>query len=157
MAETTGRLAGRLQVEGEKVVQFFQSLAPEDWGLTVYTDGACWTVRQVLAHFVMSEISMGQLVENILAGGTGTPEDFDLNAYNERKVTALEAANPAKLLEQYTVVRRGTVERMRTLVDADLLKTGRHPFLGIAPVEEIVKLIYRHNSIHLREIRRALA
>jgi hypothetical protein len=34
-----------------------------------------------------------------------------------------------------------------------LLHQGRHPFLGRAPLSEIIKIIYRHNQIHLREIR----
>jgi len=40
--------------------------------------------------------------------------------------------------------------------DPDLEKSGRHPWLGMAQVEEIIKLMYRHNQIHQREIREAL-
>jgi hypothetical protein len=38
----------------------------------------------------------------------------------------------------------------------DLEIQGRHPFLGVAPLSDIIKLIYRHNQIHIREIRKTL-
>jgi hypothetical protein len=39
--------------------------------------------------------------------------------------------------------------------DPDLAKLGRHPFLGITSLEDIIKMVYRHNQIHMREIRRS--
>ena len=39
----------------------------------------------------------------------------------------------------------------------DLPKVGRHPFLGAAPLEDIIKLLYRHNQIHQRDVRRLLS
>jgi hypothetical protein len=38
----------------------------------------------------------------------------------------------------------------------DLERIGRNPFLGEVPLVEIVKLIYRHNQIHLRDLKRLL-
>jgi hypothetical protein len=39
---------------------------------------------------------------------------------------------------------------------ADLANTGRHPFLGWVAVEDIIKMLYRHDQIHLRDLRRLL-
>jgi hypothetical protein len=155
VTDTPHRLADRLLSEGGKTRQYFKDLAPDQWNLVVYSEGASWTVRQILAHIVAAESSMARLVKDILAGGKGTPENFDLDAYNERKVAGLSSAAVDDLLDQYTRLRSEFASLVRQMSIDDLAKTGRHPFLGIASLEEIVKLFYRHNQIHLRDIRRA--
>jgi hypothetical protein len=157
MSGTAEHLAARLEAEGQKTVEFFRNLAAPDWEREVYADGAVWRVRQVLAHFVASEISMCRLVEDVLRGGPGSPEDFRLNEYNQRRVAKLEEFLPDELIEHYTQARRETIELVQGLAPADLEKTGRHPFLGIASLEEIIKLMYRHNQIHQRDIRSAIS
>ncbi len=156
MTDTPAHLVERLSSEGEKIASTLSSLSPEQWEQALYTDGACWTVRQVLAHFVASERGFYSLISDILAGGSGAPEDFRLNEYNERKVDELAGASPAELLSLYTAQRQKTCELVSGMCPEDLLRTGRHPFLGVAPVEDMLKLIYRHNQIHLRDIRRLL-
>jgi hypothetical protein len=157
MSDARTRLVEKLDVECERSVAFFRELTQEQLNRVVYTDGAHWTPRQVLAHFSASETSMGKLIDNILGGGAGTPEDFDLNRYNERKASELEAESLEGLIERFMAARQATIEKVNRLNDDDLQKKGRHPFLGVAPVEDIVQLMYRHNQIHQREIRKALA
>lgn len=156
MTDSPERLAERLLAEGEKTAQFFRDLAPEAWDIAVYTEGATWTVLQVLAHFVASEDSMARLVRSIQSGGGGTPEGFDLDGYNTRKVANLQAASPAELLELFAERRRVTAAMTLAMSPEDLARTGRHPFLGVAPIADIVKLMYRHNGIHLRDIRKVI-
>jgi hypothetical protein len=157
MPETSERLASRLAEEGQKTQQFFSALSPEQWRCTLYTDGAQWTVHQVLAHFAITEVGIRSLMKNILAGGSGVPQDFDLNSYNERKVLGLGETVPDDLLAKFRSERQATIDWVRGLAAADLLKTGRHPWLGVAPIEEMIQLMYRHNQIHQRDIRKLLA
>ncbi len=35
-----------------------------------------------------------------------------------------------------------------SISQADLTEEGRHPYLGVAPLTDMIKLIYRHNQIH---------
>jgi hypothetical protein len=154
MSETPQHLAERLRDEGQKTEEFFQSLAPEELEKTLYSDGNCWKVRQLLAHFVATEVAIGVLIENILAGGSGAPENFDINAYNERKVMQLHNLSPRELQEQFTQRRQASVRLVQGMDLEDLQKIGRHPFLGVTTVEEIVKLLYRHIQIHQRDVRR---
>ena len=154
--EPSERLAERLLSEGEKTCQYFKSLAPEQWSLEIYTEGSCWSVRQILAHFVAAESGFARLVKDILAGGQGSPENFDLDAYNERKVAALESAAAEDLVNRFSLLRSEFACLVRQMSQDDLNKTGRHPFLGTASLEDIVKLLYRHNQIHLREIRKVM-
>jgi hypothetical protein len=153
---TPDRLAARLLSEGEKTARYFKDLAPEQWGLEIYTEGSCWTVRQILAHFVAAETGFTRLVQNILVGGEGSPENFDLDAYNERKVDGLEAAAVEDLISRYIQNRAEFAHLIRQMSAEDLAKTGRHPFLGPASLEQMAKLAYRHNQIHIREIRRVM-
>jgi hypothetical protein len=156
ISETPAWLAKRLLDEGQKAGAFFETLSPGQWDLPVYTEGACWKVRQVLAHFVATERAFCRLVTNILEGGSGTPEDFDLNAYNERKAAELAEVPAEELIRRYDDLRRETARLVAGLQPVDLARTGRHPFLGVVPLAEMLKLIYRHNQIHIREIRAVL-
>jgi len=156
MPDSPDLIAERMLVEGQKTLEFFRSLTPEQWESTIYTEGSVWTLRDVLAHFVSAELGMARLVENILGGGPGSPDDFDLNAYNERKVSALKGTSIEALLEQFASARQRSVALVRTISITDLAVSGRHPWLGVAPVADILKMMYRHNQIHQREIRRIL-
>ena len=154
MADTPQRLVNRLLEEGEKTRQFFEAMPTVDWDLQVYSDGGQWRIRQILAHFVATEASLQKLVKNILDGGEGTPLDFDLNRFNESRVSRLEDTSPSELLSQFYALRQQTAQLVAGIDPDELQRTGRHPFLGVASLEEIIKLMYRHNQIHQRDIRK---
>jgi len=155
MPDTPAHLSERMLSEGHKTFEFFRALTPEQWSLTIYTEGSEWAVRDVLAHFVSAESGMTRLVESILTGGAGTPDDFDLNAYNERKVAGLKGVSTGDLLAQFASMREKSAALARRLSPDDLLRTGRHPWLGVATIADILKMMYRHNQIHQRDIRRS--
>jgi len=157
MSDTPDFLAERLRHEGEKTTAFFLGLSPDVWEQVVYAEGRPWTVRQVLAHFVSVEGELFRLVENIAGNGSGAPENFNIDAFNQREVAALEAVPPPSLIERFQAYRQRTADWTARLSPADLEKQGRHPFVGLAPLAEIIRLIYRHNQIHQRDIRKLLA
>jgi len=150
------RLAEKLKIEGKKNLEFFRALTPDQWEQQVYSEGASWTVRQVFAHIAEAEKSIPRLITTILEGSPGVPEDFDLDGYNERKVNQLGDISPDELFERFTAHRTATVAMVNKMTPADLEKTGRHPFLGVAPVLEMLKLMVVHINLHQRDIRRAL-
>ena len=156
MTDTPDRLVERLNNEGQKTVEFFRTLQPADWQRTVYADGAHWTVHQLLAHFVSTEASIARLIENILAGGEGSPEDFDIDAFNETKAASLAQVPSADLLKQFAALRQASADLVGAMNTGNLQKMGRHPWLGVTSIEEIVKLLYRHNQIHQRDVRKLL-
>lgn len=150
-------LINRLHDEGAKSINFFNTISPDEWEITVYSDGSQWTLRQVLAHFALAEADLCRLVEQIVEGGQGVSDDFDLNAYNEYKVSTLPITSEAELIEVFRANRQNTIDMVSKLTDVDLEKTGKHPFLGITTIQDIIKLIYRHNQIHIREIRQIIS
>jgi uncharacterized protein (TIGR03083 family) len=150
------RLAGRMAAEGVKTVAFFESLPPEDWTQQVYTTGSEWRVREVLAHFVSAERAFAELLEDIVGGGTGAPRDLDIVEFNEREVPALAEETASALLDAFRAARRASADLAARMSDEDFNKHGYHPWFGDVDLGSMAKLVYRHNMIHLRDVRRAL-
>jgi hypothetical protein len=149
-------LAARLKAEGAAVIAFFQALPPAAWDLELYHDGGAWQVRDVLAHFIAAERGMQDLVEDVAAGGAGAGEDFNIDAYNRRTVSALRGQEPAVLLSQFAMVRERTAAITAALRPEQLENAGHHPYVGRSTLDEIIRAIYHHNSLHLRDLRAAL-
>lgn len=156
MSKLAQKLAGSLEREGARTLDFFNGLKDADWAVQVYSDGDAWTVHHLLAHFVEVEGSIAKLVRRILDGGPGVPEDFDIDRWNARYTMEMSAHDRAYLLAEFARRRAQTVAMARGLDDADLETTGRHPFLGPTQVKDMLKLMYVHLLQHQRDIRRAL-
>lgn len=156
MPDTPAFLSDRLRAEGEKAVQFFQSLTPQQWDAVVYTEGDTWSVRAVLAHFVTAERAFLQLFQSIQAGGPGASEDFDIDRFNASQQQKTSHLTPSDLLAQFQHTRADLANWVAGLTPHDLQQTGRHPFLGQTTLAEMIKMVYRHNQIHLRDLRRLL-
>lgn len=156
MSDTPVFLAERLKAEGEKLYTIFRNLTETQWQLEVYTEGTTWTIRNVLAHFVTSERGFLKLFTNILEGGIGSAEDFSIDRYNARQQEKTQDLTPDTLIEQFKSVRAQMVAWVTDLTEEDIRVEGRHPFLGLVPLADMIKMVYRHNQIHLRDIRRVL-
>ncbi len=156
MDPTLERIRKRMREEGEKTLAFFRSLDPTAWEQQVYQTGSGWRVREVLAHFLSSERGFQQILDDVLRGGQGAPRDLDIDTYNESEVPAYADASPQDLLEGFQAARQDTVDRLAALSPEDLARVGYHPWFGEVPLKQMLKLIYRHNMIHLRDVRRAL-
>jgi hypothetical protein len=154
MADTPEHLAERLTHEGHKTIEFFRALTPQQLNAELYSEGGIWAARQVLAHFVATEIGILQLIDDILAGGSGASEDFDIDRFNKISVSKLKDAAVGELLLQFEQRRAASAARVASMTVDDLQKIGRHPFLGPTTVDEIIKMLYLHNQIHQRDIRR---
>jgi uncharacterized protein (TIGR03083 family) len=146
----------RLRDEGAKAAAYFRGLGRADFAQQVYTTGPTWRVRDVLAHFVSAEKIFREYGLQILAGGPGAPEDFVIDEFNLIQVAALRDADPPNLIEQFEAARAATVAMMAGMADSDFDRIGRHPWFGRVPLEHMGKLIYRHNMLHERDIRKAL-
>ena len=154
--ENPNDLAQKLEKEGAKTLSFFQGVAEDNWALPVYSDGAAWTVRQLFAHIVEAEAAIAVLVKGIIGGAAGVPKDFDIDGYNERHVRQVETHSIEELLKLFKERRAETVRMVAAFSEGDLKKRGRHPFLGEADVVEIVRLMYLHVQLHIRDVRKAI-
>ncbi|MCP4142699.1 MAG: DinB family protein [Chloroflexi bacterium] len=150
-------LAKRLRSEGEKMTEFFAGLDDAGWMKMLYTEGQDWRIRDVLAHFVSAERSFLRLFEAVLQRGEGVSDDFDVNRFNNAEVANMKEMSTAELLEAFVEIRAKMIAWVETLNTEDLQKEGRHPFLEETTLEEMIKLVYRHNQIHYRDIRKNVA
>ena len=78
----TAELAEKLKIEGGRIAQFFSELSDSDWTKEVYTEGATWSIRNVLSHYATSERGLIKLFESIRQGGAGAADDFSIDLYN---------------------------------------------------------------------------
>lgn len=156
MAETIAHIQARLEREGEKVCAFFENLPPGSWRQQIYMTGSEWRAREVLAHFITAERGYLHYMRDTLDGGPGVPRDFDIDAFNEAQVPTLEGLADEALIEALRAVRRETVSFVGTLSPADLEVQGFHPWFGEGSLGFMLKLIYRHPMLHLRDVRQAI-
>ncbi|MGC1376820.1 MAG: DinB family protein [Anaerolineales bacterium] len=154
MPENPAFLAAYLKTEGEKTAAFFASLTESQWQAGVFTEGATWIVRNVLAHLLVAEASLPAMFANIRDGLPGMPEGFSFDASSAEQMQRAAALSPQELLEQYKIVRAKTIAFVTTLSADDLEKRGRHPFMGATTLADMIKGICIHNQIHLRDLSR---
>ncbi len=149
-------LAAKLQAEGEKLASFMTTLPEDQWSVEVYADGEIWTLRNVLAHLVTSETALLKLFAQIQRGGTGVSEDFGIDRYNASQQRRTADLAVSELIRRFRSARGQMIAYVSTLTDADLELVGRHPFLGVVALREMVKMIYIHNQAHYRDMRKSL-
>lgn len=155
MSEIT-ELAEKLKAEGERMAAFFAELTDEQWESEVYTEGTTWTIRNVLSHYVTSERGLVRLFESVRTTGKGATDDFSIDRYNASQQEKTKELAPAELLEQYKQTRAESIKWVSGLKDEELDIKGRHPFLGETVIREMIKMLYLHNQLHYRDVKRAL-
>jgi hypothetical protein len=155
MSEVT-ELAEKLKTEGEKMVSIFSGIRDDQWGQEVYTEETTWTIRNILSHFITAERGLVKLFEQIRQGGAGASQDFSIDRYNAAMQERTKEMTPPDLLEQYKQVRANSVAWVSGLNDSELEIVGRHPFLEITTVREMIKLLYIHNQTHYRDMKKAM-
>ncbi|MBN2046047.1 MAG: DinB family protein [Anaerolineales bacterium] len=139
--------------EGQKTLDFFNQLPEDAWPLQLYSDGAQWCIREVLAHIVDTESSLLQLFEDIRDGGRGLTQNIDIDEYNAKSVAILKGLPPQELLDEFKFRRKRMTKFVASLSEEDLGLEGKHPFLGETTLEEMLRLFYLHVNLHIRDVR----
>jgi len=155
MSEIT-ELAEKLRSEGEKIYAIFSALTDDQWNSEVYTEGTTWTIRNTLSHLVTSERGLIKLFEQIRLGGEGASTDFSIDRYNAAQQVRSKDLTPSELLEQYKDVRTNSIAWVSGLKEEELEIRGRHPFLNVTTIREMIKMLYIHNQTHNRDMKKVL-
>lgn len=153
MTDRRDDIIAELEKGLEATIGLFQSFSPDELAVQVYADEPFWTVKQVLAHFITIEKSMQWLFNNMLAGGPGSPEEFDVDRFNRTQPQKLDGLELDELIRQYRTVRRDTISIVREMSESDLDRQGRHPFHGHDSLERFIRWAYEHVSLHEQDIR----
>jgi uncharacterized damage-inducible protein DinB len=154
--ETTA-LSKKLLLDGEKILTFFNSLSDEELSKEIYSEGELWKIRDVLAHLVSAEKNFLELFKNIKNAGGGYPPDFDINIFNNSQVNSMKILNKKDLLALYLDYRTQMAKWVAQLNTEDLELKGIHPALGEAKLGDMVKMVYLHNIMHQRDIKKILS
>lgn len=155
MNESIGHLQKRLETEGNKISSFFLELDDPDWRRVIYNTDSKWTLLHVLKHFVSVEQAFQWLIQDVLEGGTGAPKDFEIDEFNEAEVGRFTEYQPVEMISTFQKLRKDSIFLAGTLTVDDMEKRGNHPYFGNTTLKKILKLLYTHNSMHMRDIRRA--
>jgi hypothetical protein len=156
LAEELDHIRKRLLAEGDKTVAFFENLTDIDWNNKVYSSGSGWRIREILAHFISAERAYQGYLQEVLEGGLGASSDFDIDKFNETDVATMDGLPPSKLIDTYKSTREKTLRLTTIMEDSDLQKQAYHPWFEEKEVGWYLKLIYRHNTMHLQDVRKSL-
>ncbi|CAB1061545.1 hypothetical protein D1BOALGB6SA_6320 [Olavius sp. associated proteobacterium Delta 1] len=149
-------IIAELKNNEEEIISFFKGLNSGQLAMTVYPEDPGWTVQQMLAHLITIEGPMQWLFKNLLAGGPGSPVDFDLDRFNRTQPRKLDGQSLDELCENFRSVRRETITIVEGMEDKDLDREGRHAFHGHGKLERFIVWAYEHARLHLADIRKAL-
>ncbi|MGE5258617.1 MAG: DinB family protein [Hyphomicrobiales bacterium] len=156
MADRRVQLIRELERGLQESIAFFKELGPAELNVRVYEDGAQWTVREVLAHFITIERSMHWLFKDILSGGRGSPPDFDVERFNRTQPAKLKGIGLDELIEAFRAVRADTVEIVRTMKEEDLDREAEHAFHGHGRLERFIRWAPEHARLHQVDLQKAL-
>ena len=157
MSERLNELVSRLRKGAIKTGEILGSLTDDQWNIVLYKEPCLWTVRDLLAHFLSSEVGLLGIIQDIASGGSGAPEGFDYNEFNAREQGRLAGLPPRQLLADLVAAREATIKWMAGLNEADLDRVGHHPALGQINLETFVNAIYGHQLMHMRDLSHLLA
>ena len=146
-----------LRSSADETVQLYAELSPEQLQTPVYSEDVQWTVRQVLAHLVTIEKTMHWLFRNMVDGGPGSPDDFDVARFNRTQPQKLDHLSLQQLLQRFRTVREETIAIVAGMADADFDREGWHVFLGRDRLERFIRWAYEHARLHEDDVRKALA
>jgi DinB superfamily len=156
MTDRRTEIIDQLENNLKTTISFFSLLSGDQLQVQVYADGAKWTVKQVLAHFITIEHSMQKLFKNILSGGPGSPKDFDVDRFNLTQPKKLDGLTVEELIDQFKSVREDTIDIVRGMTEQDFDREGRHPFHGHGKLDRFFNWAHEHVGIHEDDIRKAL-
>ncbi|MDX1686357.1 MAG: DinB family protein [Candidatus Promineifilaceae bacterium] len=140
----------------EEFFQLARRIEESEWTHPIYTHGEEWSAADVLRHVTDAEKGMLATMRDILAGGGGAPEDFDIDRWNRSRVARAKEKTPAELLAQMEENRAELLAFIEELDPEDLDEEGRHASLQIMSIEEILHRIADHERQHMADLRQAL-
>lgn len=156
MDDRKTEIIARLRSAAGETTAFFAALSPQEQRTSVYTAEVQWTARQVLAHLVTIEKSMQSLFGNILAGGPGSPRDFDIRRFNRSQPQKLDPLSMTELVARFEAVRADTIALVAAMAEDDLDREGYHVFLGQGRLEQFIRWAYEHARRHEVDVAEAL-
>lgn len=126
---------------------------PENlWEQQIYSEGAQWTVRQLLIHLMISDAGQNRVMMSIAEGKDLIPPDYDLERFNKRSVEKQAEITPAQARAALKESRQTLLDWLNTLTDATLEMQGRHASMQIMSISQILDVVANHEVGHANDI-----
>lgn len=155
MTSELEKIVNKLTNDGKNVISVFGALSPEQAEREFYTSELdVWKVKHVLAHLIFAEQEFLNLFANILAGGEGAREGFDVDQYNFETMVDFKDRTLEQLMAEFERTRVETIDFIQKLSEVDVQKVGRHPALGVTSLLDMIKMIYVHSQMHTRDVKK---
>lgn len=159
MSERKDTIRKHLESTRSELFDTLHALEEHHWDLKVESSEGSWTVIQTLMH--LSTAERGQLAgaKRTLAGkGTARlPEGFDLDVWNVRQVEKRKDLTRQQMIDEMIESRKQALAWLETLREEDFAISGQHARGDTLTIEEVYYRIGDHESMHLADIKRALA
>ncbi|MGD8495101.1 MAG: DinB family protein [Gemmatimonadales bacterium] len=114
-----------------------------------------WSVGQVLAHMVDSDLVWAWRLRLILAHDRPTLGGYDQDVWARR--LRYEDVDPRASLERFAQVRSINLDLLDRLPDTDFDRVGVHAERGEENVRHLMRLYAGHDLVHLAQARRILS
>jgi len=129
---------------------------PETW--TLRNEGEnTWSPFDIVGHLIHTERTnwMPRARRVLQFGETKTFESFD----REGPIREKQGKSLGPLLDEFGRLRSENLDELRALDlrPADLELRGRHPFLGVVTLSQLLATWAVHDLTHLHQISRAMA
>jgi|SRR5579859_2044620 len=153
MSERKDQLRQIIQSDDAASLAIFKRVSPEQWNLPVPSDeGAEWKARDVLNHVAISEGGQLGVIQRVLAGQGGVPDDFDINRYNRRSVQKQAERTIDDMLASIERAHAQVLSALDAVSDTDLDKTGRHARGDTLTIEQFFHRITEHRRQHAQAL-----
>jgi uncharacterized damage-inducible protein DinB len=122
----------------------------------IYSDGAGWTLRQLVIHLLITERGIARVIQAAYAGANPITPDYDVDRYNQRSVEKHADMTIAEALAGLHEARQQFLAWLDTVEDAKLDVVTRHPLQDEIPLWQFIERQALHERMHARDIIRHL-
>lgn len=119
----------------------------------IYSDGAQWTLRQLVIHLALADKGHNQMIYRYAQGEEFIPEDYDVDRYNQRSVEKSDAMTLEQAIAALNQSRAELLAWFDEQEDDSFLdQSGRHPMMRILSLYQIITVMSQHEVGHADDI-----
>ena len=148
--DETQKIEGKIVAARSRLLAAAEGLDKEGWEWQ--PDDNTWSARMTLAHVGSAQWDHLQVVRRLIAGEPTNLPDFDLDTWNAAAVAKRATWPVEQVLADLEAAQEATLALLGNMDDEALAITGTHPALGEVSVQQVLRIIPLHDSMHRREI-----
>jgi uncharacterized damage-inducible protein DinB len=148
--DETQRIKDKLAAARVKLLEATTGLAEEAWDWQP-GDGR-WSIRLTLAHVGSAHWGHLEVARSLAAGTEIEIPGFDLDTWNAAAVTQRLDWSVDHVLADLSAAEEATIAFLDGLDASTLACSGSHPALGEVTVQQVLRIIGLHDSLHRRDV-----